>query len=345
MEKYYTKVFTSAPETSVDDLSPKSSERKDKRKSPPVLDTDIDDLPSDPGERKDIMDYPANQRDEVRRRYLTKDPCQPYGHNFKQISKESGTRRFNRAWFDQYGSWLEYSISKESAFCLYCYLFKDEVRMQGGSDAFMKEGFNNWKKPERLLTHMDKPPSSCHIIAAQKCEDLMNQHQSILHALFKQDDKAENEYHIRLNASIDASRFLLRQGLPFRGHGEKEADANKGNFLELLKYTGKHNEAISKVILKNAPGNNQMISSKIQKDIVYSFAEEVRQAILEEIDHGVFGLLVDESADVSHKEQMGVVFRFVDKSGAIKERFIEVVHVKETSSIILKYAIDELFAR
>ena len=345
MEKYYKKVSTSAPETNIDDLPPKSSERKDKRKSPPVLDTDIDDLPSDPGERKDIMDYPANQRDEVRRRYLTKGPCQPYGHNFKQISKGSGTRRFNRAWFDQYGSWLEYSISKESAFCLYCYLFKDEVRMQGGSDAFVKEGFNNWKKPERLLTHMGKPPSSCHIIAAQKCEDLMNQHQSIVHALFKQDDKAKNEYRIRVNASIDASRFLLRQGLPFRGHGEKEADANKGNFLELLKYTGKHNEAISKVILKNAPGNNQMISSKIQKDIVYSFAEEVRQAILEEIDHGVFGLLVDESADVSHKEQMGVVFRFVDKSEAIKERFIGVVHVKETSSLILKSAIDELLAR
>ena len=115
--------------------------------------------------------------------------------------------------------------------------------------------------------------------------------------------------------------------------------------MELLKYTGEQNEAISNVILKNAPGNNQMISSKIQKDFVHSFAEEVRQAILEEIDHGVFGLLVDESADVSHKKQMGVVFRFVDKKGAIKERFIGVVHVKETSSLTLKFAIDELFAR
>jgi len=59
----------------------------------------------------------------------------------------------------------------------------------------------------------------------------------------------------------------------------------------------------------------------------------------------MFGLLVDESADVSHKEQMGVVFRFVDKRGAIKERFIGVVHVKETSSLTLKSVIDDLFAR
>ncbi|RID58618.1 hypothetical protein BRARA_F01907 [Brassica rapa] len=88
-----------------------------------------------------------------------------------------------------------------------------------------------------------------------------------------------------------------------------------------------------------------MVSPLIQKDIVHSFAEEVRQAILEEIGHDVFGLLVDESADVSHKEQMGVVFRFVDKRGAIKERFIGVVHVKETSSLALKSAIHDLFAR
>lgn len=37
---------------------------------------------------------------------------------------------------------------------------------------------------------------SFHIIYAQICEDLMNQNQSIVYALFKQDDKLRNEYHI-----------------------------------------------------------------------------------------------------------------------------------------------------
>uniref|UniRef100_A0A0D3BTY5 TTF-type domain-containing protein n=1 Tax=Brassica oleracea var. oleracea TaxID=109376 RepID=A0A0D3BTY5_BRAOL len=336
MEKYFKKVPPPESDAKADDLPSNLGERKDKRKSPPIDNTDIEDLPSDPGERKDIMEYLSHQRDEVRRKYLTKGPCQPYGHTFKQILKSGSLRRFNPAWFDQYGSWLEYSISKERAFCLYCYLFKDEIRMQGGSDAFVKEGFNSWNKPDRLRTHMGKPPNSFHIIAAQKCEDLMNQNQSIVHALFKQDDKVKNEYRIRLTASIDASRFLLRQGLSFRGHFEKEEAVNKGNFLQLLKYTGEQNETISKVILSNAPGNNQMVSPLIQKDIVHSFAEEVRQAILEEIGHDVFGLLVDESADVSHKEQMGVVFRFVDKRGAIKERFIGVVHKHNAGMLIME---------
>ena len=65
--------------------------------------------------------------------------------------------------------------------------------------------------------------------------------------------------------------------------------------------------------MENAPKNNQMVSQVIQKDIVHSFAHEVLKSIMEEINHGVFGLMVDESADVSNKEKMAVVFRFVIK--------------------------------
>ncbi|CAA7014616.1 unnamed protein product [Microthlaspi erraticum] len=88
-----------------------------------------------------------------------------------------------------------------------------------------------------------------------------------------------------------------------------------------------------------------MVSSLIQKDIVNSFGEEVVKSVIEEIDHGVFGLLVDESADISRKEQMAVVLRFVDKGGVVKERFIGVVHVNETSSETLKSPVDNLFAK
>ncbi|XP_019098319.1 PREDICTED: uncharacterized protein LOC104773886 [Camelina sativa] len=84
---------------------------------------------------------------------------------------------------------------------------------------------------------------------------------------------------------------------------------------------------------------------KIQKDIAHCFAEEVVKSIIEEIDHDVFALLVDESADVSDKEQMAVVFRFVDKSGIVKERFLSITHVSETSATSLKSAIDDLFAK
>jgi len=35
-------------------------------------------------------------------------------------------RRFSESWFDMYGNWLEYSVKEDAAFCLCCYLFKNE---------------------------------------------------------------------------------------------------------------------------------------------------------------------------------------------------------------------------
>ncbi|KAK1357572.1 hypothetical protein POM88_050828 [Heracleum sosnowskyi] len=86
-----------------------------------------------------------------------------------------------------------------------------------------------------------------------------------------------------------------------------------------------------------------MVSPKIQKDICHCFAQEILKSILTEIGDDVFAILVDESSNVSKKEQMVVVLRFVDGTcGLIKERFVGLVHVKETSSLTLKLAIDSL---
>ena len=50
----------------------------------------------------------------------------------------------------------------------------------------------------------------------------------------------------------------------------------------------------------------------------------------------MFSLLIDEASDVSDKEQMAVVLRYLSKRGFIIERLVGVVHVKETSAICLK---------
>ena len=79
--------------------------------------------------------------------------------------------------------------------------------------------------------------NSFHNSALKRADYFMRPGQSIVHAFYKQDDAAKNEYRIRLNASIGACRFLLQQGLPFRGHDESVDSVNKENFLALLKYT------------------------------------------------------------------------------------------------------------
>ena len=58
----------------------------------------------------------------LRRYYLQKIHFQPYEHNFTQTIIGELMRRFNPKWFKEYGSWLEYSIKNDAAYCLYCYL-------------------------------------------------------------------------------------------------------------------------------------------------------------------------------------------------------------------------------
>ncbi|XP_024974833.1 uncharacterized protein LOC112512939 [Cynara cardunculus var. scolymus] len=102
---------------------------------------------------------------------------------------------------------------------------------------------------------------------------------------------------------------------------------------------------LKRLYYKNAPKNNQLTSLEIQKDLVTCFAEEVLKSIIGEIGDDVFALLVDESCDVSRKEQMAMVLRFVDKVGVVQERFVGVVHTMDTSALSLKSALDALFAK
>jgi hypothetical protein len=191
----------------------------------------------------------------------------------------------------------------DKAFCLYCYLFRDCIDGQAGNDAFVTKGFSGWNNKPRLDTHVGGV-TSYHNAAVKRCNNLLKPSQSIEFALKKQQDVAKEEYFIRLSTSINAIRYLLHQGLAFRGHNESEDSAIRGNFLELVKLLAEQNEKIKRVVLRNAPENHQMVSQEIQKDIANCFAEIIVNSIIEEIGGDVFCLLVDESADVSDKEQM-----------------------------------------
>jgi hypothetical protein len=123
-------------------------------------------------------------------------------------------------------------------------------------------------------------------------DDLLKSNQSIQSFHFKQIDQARIEYWTCLNALIDCIRFLLRQGLAFRGHDESKDSSNQGNFLELLRFLADHNEDIKAVTLRNAPKNNMLISPAIQKDIVSAAAVETSNAIIMELGDAFFFLFL-----------------------------------------------------
>ena len=80
--------------------------------------------------------------------------------------------------------------------------------------------------------------------------------------------------------------------------------------------------------------------SDIQKDIVNASVRETSKAIIKDLNNEFFSILVDESRDISMKEQMSLVLRYVNKKGNIIEQFLGIVYVASTTALSLKCAIE-----
>ncbi|XP_023746575.1 uncharacterized protein LOC111894713 [Lactuca sativa] len=113
---------------------------------------------------------------------------------------------------------------------------------------------------------------------------------------------------------------------------------------EKCEFLMREKQAINVVLRRQTEADDHKYKVRLRVSIIVArlLLKTVLLSIREEIDQDVFALLVDESSDVSKKEQMDIVLRYVNSLGFVKERFIGVVHVKDTSSLTLKNAINEV---
>ena len=71
----------------------------------------------------------------------------------------------------------------------------------------------------------------------------------------------------------------------------------------------------------------------------------MKKAIQEEIGDAKFCIMVGEARDESMKEQMAMVFRYVDAEGFVKERFFGLIYVVDTAALTLKKGIYSLLSQ
>jgi hypothetical protein len=115
-------------------------------------------------------------------------PCQPCTLDFPMAN----LRRFVPEWFDEFGDWLEYSESKDKAYCFCCFLFRE------------KDG-----RKERLRSHVGDV-GGLHYRAMKKCNDLLQTNQHIDVAFYWVSESSKRDYFTRLNGSIDVARILAK---------------------------------------------------------------------------------------------------------------------------------------
>ncbi|XP_047314234.1 zinc finger MYM-type protein 1-like [Impatiens glandulifera] len=313
----------------------------------PRVEIDLNNLERDPAIRIPIWQHPINQQDEIRRSYIRMGLYQPKLDEYPRTKFGSQTqyRRFQYSWFEKF-PWIEYSSSKDLIFCFPCFLFQKKSPI---NPSFTIDGFNNWKRVNDgvkcpLLIHVGGSTSS-HSNSVKYVEDLMKVRGHIDNILNAQSLDEVQKNRLRLKTTIESIRWLSLQACAFRGHDESSSSKNRGNFIEMIKLMGRLNVNIGDIVLEKAPRNATYTSPTIQKEILHIFANKVRKKIREEIEDAKFCILVDEAKDISNKEQVSIILRFVDCLGILQERFFDIVNVPNTTASTLKKSISDVLSR
>ena len=132
----------------------------------------------------------------------------------------------------------------------------------------------------------------------------------------------KNRHYVK--CIIGAILFCAQQGIALRGHrnesDELDSEENPGNFKSLVHLLAQSDSQLCEN-LESGKKNATWLGHKIQNEMISTLAHIVTEDIATEIkEANNFTLIVDETKDVSKREQISLVIRYV-KGGKVHERF------------------------
>ena len=111
-----------------------------------------------------------------------------------------------------------------------------------------------------------------------------------------------------------------------------------GNFLSILKLVLQFAPPGLKELVMKCPKNATYKSKTIQNQIIDVIKDYIQGKIVAKIKvKRVFSVLADEATDISNKEQMALVLRYLSQNNVIKEEFVNFIHCKNGTSSLRNY--------
>jgi len=237
--------------------------------------------------------------------------------------------------------WLLFSESAGAVFCYACKIFSSDQ-----NNTFIKKGFCNWKKADEAITahESSKEHHQCMV-------DWMNYLQKdsrIDQELVKQMESDIVYWTEILRRIIAVIRFLAERGLSFRGTNEIIGSPDNGNYLGIIELLSEFDPLLREHLINYANkgrGNVSYLSKTICEELIDLMSKKVLNHIINEIKFTKYwGLIVDSTPDLSHVDQLSVIFRYY-LNGHIYERFVCFLQIKshtgEQQSIDILHLLEE----
>ncbi len=134
-------------------------------------------------------------------------------------------------------------------------------------------------------------------------------------------DNLENRQVVKI--LFDIVRTLGRQNIAFRGDGKEETS---GNFQQIVMLVARHCPILGEWLQcrRLRPYQITYMSPESQNEMIRLIANDVNKRIVEDIKKsGLFAVSADTTPDLSNKDQMAIVCRYVNDEGEPKERLLK----------------------
>lgn len=133
---------------------------------------------------------------------------------------------------------------------------------------------------------------------------------------------------------IEITIYLAKHNLSFRGHNEKSQNDLKGNFKDLVVLMSSNSPTLSvhiNQLMSKGEKENSFISWDRQNSFISVISEYITSVIRTQIvSASYFSISMNTTFDVSHKEQLSFIERYIFNS-KIQERIIALVESPKTA--------------
>lgn len=243
-------------------------------------------------------------------------------------------RTFQKSWLLAH-SWIEWNSQIDKVFCKICKEAEAKSLVTFSSkkeDAFTTVGFSNWKNArERFKSHENShshKESAMKIFAKQNVAVLL-------------DDQLNKDMKLARSAMLcifTTVKFLCRQGIAIRGH-----DDICSNFWQLLNLRKEDRPDLAEWLGRSG---YKWTSHDVQNEIIGILGQSVLRSVIQEIkDCNYFGIMVDETSDISVQEQVTFCIRTVNENFDICEDFLGFYAAPNTEAKTLFDIVKDILAR
>ena len=220
--------------------------------------------------------------------------------------------------------WLMFSEFTGCVFCYVCKLFSTDY-----DNVFVKSGFYNWKKAKQTIFGHEN--SKEHIQCMIKWIEFIKQNTHVDEYMVSQIKRVFNYWSAILNRIVAVIRFLAGRGLAFRGHNEVIGSSNNGNYLGMLELLTQFDPVLKQhigTLANKGKGNVNYLSKTICEELIDIMSQKVLTHIITEINKAKYwGIIVDSTPDISHVDQLSVIFPYY-LNGHVCERFFCFLQIK-----------------